>query len=287
MLIKNDNRKELSIRFLGQIKLEGTLICKTGLHIGGGNDDLKIGGIDKYVIKTSDNKPYIPGSSLKGKMRSLLEKARGKQSNRSGGTEKIFRYEADDINEALQDDFSRLFGATAEVSNKLNFPARLVVHDLYPIDYKLEIKSENTLDRLSAHANPRTNERVAKDSTFKLHLDYNIEIIEGPGKKLCLGNEQKESFEDYLETMIEDINALIEALILVEYSYLGGNGSRGYGQVSFEDLEVTVSTAKQILRSEAGKKTGAIDTLNAVKIKINQDSEEIKKYIAAFYKPEV
>ena len=55
-------------------KLEGTITLKTGLHIGAGDTEMRIGGTDNPVVKNPlDNRPYIPGSSLKGKIRSLLE----------------------------------------------------------------------------------------------------------------------------------------------------------------------------------------------------------------------
>ena len=54
--------------------IEGDLELVTGLHIGAGNDEIRIGGIDNPVLKHPySGQPYIPGSSLKGKVRSLLE----------------------------------------------------------------------------------------------------------------------------------------------------------------------------------------------------------------------
>lgn len=54
--------------------IKGEIVCKTGLHIGGSNDNIDIGGTDTVVIRDSvTDLPFIPGSSLKGKLRSLLE----------------------------------------------------------------------------------------------------------------------------------------------------------------------------------------------------------------------
>ena len=65
------------MKLRGKIIFRGKISTQTGLHIGGSKASLKIGGMDNEVLKTIDNKPYIPGSSLKGKLRSLLAKAEG------------------------------------------------------------------------------------------------------------------------------------------------------------------------------------------------------------------
>src|SRR3989304_7996305 len=64
---------------LSKIKeLKGTIVLKSGLHIGSGNMEMHIGGTDSPVIKHPHTlEPYIPGSSLKGKVRSLLEMESG------------------------------------------------------------------------------------------------------------------------------------------------------------------------------------------------------------------
>ena len=57
------------------VTISGQIECKTGLCIKGSNSDLNIGGADSEVIKNPlTGHPYIPGSSIKGKMRSQLEK---------------------------------------------------------------------------------------------------------------------------------------------------------------------------------------------------------------------
>lgn len=269
--LHDTKRKALRIIFLGNATITGTLKCETGLHIGGGNDELKIGGIDKFVIKTPDNKPYIPGSSFKGKTRSLFEKWLGKASNRKGA-DKIYRYEAENIDDALSCELSRIFGATSQGGDALNFPSRLIVRDFSPKTFKLEKKSENTLDRLSAHANPRTNERVASGSEFKLQMEYNLEVITD-GTDLFLGNDKKKTIDTYLTDTIEDLKNIFNCLILLEHSYLGGNGSRGYGQVKFQDLNLEIKTAKELLESTITKH----NTITAVK---NKNPREIRDEIA-------
>ena len=70
------------IKLKKKIIYTGTIVLKTGLHIGGTNTALNIGGPDKFVVRNPINQlPYIPGSSLKGKMRSLIELAFGETDN--------------------------------------------------------------------------------------------------------------------------------------------------------------------------------------------------------------
>lgn len=287
MNIPRDNekkRQELKIIFLGTVSVFGTLKCETGLHIGAGNDELKIGGIDKYVIKTADDKPYIPGSSFKGKSRSLFEKWHGLNSNRKGA-DKIYRYEADDIDMALSCQLSRLFGSTSKESDKLNFPARLIVRDLLPIDFKLEKKSENTLDRLSAHANPRTNERVANNSKFKLELDYNLEVIVDNEMNIYLGSNSQSGIDNYMENTIDDLKNIFNVLMLLQFSYLGGNGSRGYGRVSFSDLSLEIKTVSELLSLEDNSEPISIikQTPKEIRQEIECKKIEIGQHIRTYF----
>src|SRR6476659_10360911 len=69
--------KETKLKLAGKLILSGELHCETGLHIGAGKGSLEIGGADNPVVKDAFGRPYIPGSSLRGKLRSLLENATG------------------------------------------------------------------------------------------------------------------------------------------------------------------------------------------------------------------
>ena len=68
---------QTELRFIGKLILEGDLECQSGLHIGAGKGSLEIGGADNPVVKDAFGLPYIPGSSLRGKLRSLLEQSSG------------------------------------------------------------------------------------------------------------------------------------------------------------------------------------------------------------------
>lgn len=268
--ITNEN---VHILYLGSVFVTGEIECLTGLHIGGADDSLQIGGINKYVIKNpKDNKPYIPGSSLKGKMRSMLEKSCGKIARRKA-SDGIYRYEADTADEAINCEVSRLFGSTGTEGTALNFPARLTVRDLeVQPEYKLEKKSENTLDRLSAHANPRTNERVAKGSKFNLDLKYDVEVILDQQKSILLGKaDEPHTIHKFWQMVANDLNNILDSLLLIEASALGGNGSRGYGKVEFKDVKFDAKTVAEIRGQQAPAELELTETLT-----INMNTSRFK-----------
>ena len=196
-----------------KIEISGTIEVMSGLHIGGSDAFAAIGAIDSPVIRDAyTDYPMIPGSSLKGKMRSLLAK------RYPNGIEKTAN---DDSEEIL-----RLFGSSRKNAIK---NSRLIFSDMVMNNWdelkkrglqsQTEAKFENTINRMTAEANPRQIERVVRGAKFPLELIYNAE---------------KE------EEIIEDIRLLKEAMQLLTYDYLGGNGSRGYGKVKFWDLEAEV-----------------------------------------------
>ena len=202
-------------KLVKKIVIKSTLEVVTGLHIGGSKDNVEIGGIDNPVIKvaTRKNQPYIPGSSLKGKMRSLLEQVKG--ATKVGAN----------------DDVNNLFGYASD-----NKPSKLIVRDAYltetstqelekaPLDMPYtENKYENTIDRVKGKADhPRQSERVPAGAVFAVEMIVNV---------------WEDDNQDNLIAMIED------AINLVENDYLGGSGSRGYGQVKFGKLEIVELSA--------------------------------------------
>jgi len=200
----------------GKFIITGKIKVLTGLHIGTSGDFSAIGAVDNIVIRdTVTNKPIIPGSSLKGKMRYLLSRAK----YNSILTMPNIKKESDDI--------KRLFGASEPVVlSRLQFCDMLLREKDYGRDVEFdlpytEIKYENTIDRGTGIANPRQQERVSAGSEFDFRLIYNIENTENMKK------EVKCDFENIL-LMFE----------LLEDDYLGGHGTRGYGRVKFEDLKL-------------------------------------------------
>lgn len=201
-----------------KIMISGILQVKTGLHIGGSSQFSAIGSVDSPVIRDMEtNLPMIPGSSMKGKMRTLL----AKQYNQTIVTEPN-----EDRIEIL-----RLFGSSKK--NEM-IRGRLQFYDLFMsnrdemkergILSPTEVKFENTITRLTAVANPRQIERVIKGSEFAFRLCYTAEK-----------SQDEESVD-----IIKDMKYICDGLKLLKYDYLGGNGSRGYGQIDFKELKLEV-----------------------------------------------
>ena len=208
-----------------KVVIEGELNVLTGLHVGSAAG-LQIGSVDSPVVRDPiTRRPYIPGSSLKGKLRTLLEAAEGLRANREGGRD-VKRHECDDREQALRCPVCRPFGSTGRGSGNKNHPARLAVSDLLLTEESFdrlavldtglmytEWKFENTLDRVTSAAMPRQIERVPAGSAFHFRLVY-------------------DDRED-AERLDEDMRNLTRAMSLLEDDALGGHGSRGYGRVGF------------------------------------------------------
>jgi CRISPR-associated protein Csm3 len=214
----------MATKLVKKILYTGTIVLKTGLHIGGTNAALNIGGPDKFVVRNPiSNIPYIPGSSLKGKMRALVEIANGCVEVDRGkvGPSK----DPDSVS-------GKLFGVATGSDN--NRPSRLIVRDaeldVDACDFSntdlpyTESKTEVAIDRVTAKANPRTFERVPAGAKFKLNMVLNV--FEGEDEK-----ELKKTLKQAIE--------------LLEDDYLGGHGSRGYGQIKFEGLDIDKGVEKE------------------------------------------
>ncbi len=226
--------------FYGKVILRGHLRAVTGLHIGAGRETLQIGGLDLVVMRDPITEyPYVPGSSLKGKLRSLLERRIATEAypndpsvffNRSVGQVKI--HVCDTKEDAARCPVCRIFGASAGRNAEAgsNFPSRLRVRDAFlsaqsaeylrsaEVDGFTEIKSENAIDRITSAATPRTIERVPAGTDFVFEIVYDVEN---------------------LKQLQEDLENLAYCLAVLEDDYLGGHGSRGYGKVQFLLSEVT------------------------------------------------
>ncbi len=208
----------MKINTIKQIK--GKICVQTGLHIGGSTETMEIGGVDNPILRNgSNNEPYIPGSSLKGKMRSLMEWHLGKLHPKGDP------FMDTDPNCPI----TRVFGHSASNDNQVG-PTRLIVRDCFLSEESrqafaagqdlTEVKHENSINRITAMANPRPLERVVPGVTFDLDIVYRV-IDVGDG-----GATDERNFTD----------VVLKALALVERDYLGGAGSRGCGKVKFIDL---------------------------------------------------
>ena len=205
----------------GKILIEGKLEVVTGLHIGGASSFAAIGAVDSPVVRNSrDNQPMIPGSSLKGKMRSLL--ARQRNQKISGNMDED------------EEGILRLFGSAKNGNVRVG---RLIFSDLFlaeqdSLESPVEVKFENSINRLTAVANPRQLERVIPGTQFNLKLLY--ELKDTTDREKDKHAEYYQGTEE--EWILKDFQSLIDGMKLLELDYLGGSGTRGYGQVQFCNL---------------------------------------------------
>lgn len=203
-------------QLLEKVIIRAVLTVKTGLHIGGSSDYAPIGAVDSVFVRDPLTKqPMIPGSSVKGKMRTLLAKTRngGGIGNSPDKDEEVVL---------------RLFGSAQKnhiLFSRLQFSDSFVkdtsVKQFSSLDtdtYLGEVKFENTIDRATGGATPRQIERVPAGMQFDFQLVYNL--------------EKKADFT-------QDMDVLRDGFRLLQLDYLGGHGSRGYGRVAFSCFSVT------------------------------------------------
>ena len=211
-------------------QLTGKILLKTGLHIGAGDTEIHIGGADSTVVKHPKTlKPYIPGSSLKGKIRSLLELSSGLITITKGevvSLKTLNELKNDPVNLEIAKNILKLFGAGAN-SDNIDDTSGILTSRLSFYDCNIskeceneiltEVKAENTIDRKSSMAaNPRFFERVPQGIKFDFCLS--IKEFEGDSEELLV--------------------LLKKGLRLLELDSLGGSGSRGYGKIKFENLKL-------------------------------------------------
>jgi len=217
-----------------KIILKSQMTAESGLHIGDSKESMEIGGVDLPVVRRKDdNVPYIPGSSIKGKLRSLWEISLGENANSK------FESYVSSEGQFLE----RIFGSK-------NFPSRIIVRDadmnsdskekLSNSDFTdlpyTEIKFENTINRILGKAeNPRQIERVPAGTKFDVEVIVNIV------------DEDNFTMSDKEESIV---NLLKNNFKLLENDYLGGSGSRGYGRVKFSDWTIKYIEVSELLKVE-------------------------------------
>lgn len=235
------------LQLLGKIIVSGTIVTKTGMRIGGTSTGLKIGGLDLNVITDPWDRPYIPGSSVKGKLRSLLELklAQGKPAFYSDG-----KHACKSIADFNQCPICKIWGTIEDINRNnenQNAPraasapvptlTRLICRDAFLLTHDekgeelsfwqnihdnielkwTEVKMETAIDRIKGAAldkSLRQIERVPAGASFGLQMVYNV-----------FDENDKDLFKN-----------LLVAMELLENDYLGGMGSRGYGQVELTEL---------------------------------------------------
>jgi len=214
-------------KLIKKVFITGNMNLITGLRVGDSKENVEIGGVDAPVVRRKDNnQPYIPGSSIKGKIRCLLELVKGENPDSNA--------------KQTGSDICKLFGAADAGDNRPGNPSRLIVRDAYmnavsadklrdseftDMPYT-EVKAENSIDRIKGNANnPRSFERIPAGTDFD--VNFIIDIFEG----------------DEESTLIDLFKSGIK---LLESDCLGGSGSRGYGQVKL-NLKFESKSVEEII----------------------------------------
>lgn len=220
--------------------LEGTITLKSGLHIGSGDMEMHIGGTDSPVIKHPHTlEPYIPGSSLKGKVRSLLEMESGLMIYTDGNVASSGTLQKDAVKNdkdltAKCIEILKIFGSSgADKEDETAFgPTRVSFADCFlDKEWKIlaknnrwlltEEKSENVINRIKGTAeHPRFIERIPEGTKFKFLVTFKV-------------------LQDGDDKLFDTV--LLKGLKLLEMDALGGSGSRGYGRIAFEFYDPKVN----------------------------------------------
>ncbi len=272
-------------QFREKVFVSGNIRAMTGLHIGGSSTEMAIGGIDPVVRDPFTNEPYIPGSSLRGKIRSLMERAHDEMSIeiKMKNTEKpkffhkIADIEGEDFTRIQKDGISagpasspesgcaRLFGVAVDKQKDLvvPIPQRLVVRDAKleknsaqrllearnAVMPYTEVKTEVAIDRITSTANLRDIERVPAGADF---------IFE-----MVLTLYDTDDAAEYLQL-------LFEGMELLQDDYLGGHGSRGYGRVDLCVSSVSRKTAEDYVYGRPASEVKDV----RIPVSLKRDEEE-------------
>lgn len=258
----------------GKIRIESTLLVETGLHIGGGGETLDIGGLDKPVIRDPlTQQPYLPGSSIKGKLRSILERLHNKPVNRKGSRD-TYRYESDDVvdgyTEISEGKFvafegartcpvSRLFGSTGikcwiptvEVTDEIEPDTKVPKQPIAGVEHT-KVTGRNAPARLivrDCHLDPDSVDKLKLVDTGLYMTEWKFENgidritsaanprqLERVPAGAAFKFELVYTVEDESQAL-EDLKNLAIALAILEDDALGGHGSRGYGKIKFQQIQ--------------------------------------------------
>ena len=276
-----------NIQIKGRVFITFNVKAVTGLHIGGSDAGIEIGGVDKTVVRDPlTNRPFIPGSSLKGKLRSLLEKYRGLKQNQRIGTGYIHSCGADYRGSELavkgkqeyqECDVCQVFGVPGE--RDFSTPSRLVVRDTplttasaakldetgrTDLPYT-EVKTEVSIARVTSAANPRQMERVPAGSVF------------GPAELIytVYDGDDCSAAKD-----IDRLTALVEGMQLLEDDYLGGLGTRGSGKIAFEAIRVQVRSKANYLAEAKDVGPGSFASLAELIASLPALQDELRSVLA-------
>jgi CRISPR-associated protein Csm3 len=254
------------VELYGRVFIQGDIRVVTGLHIGGASAGLAIGGVDNPVIRDAQTgRPYVPGSSLRGKMRSLWEKMTGAPQNWPIG-KGVRIHVCEKTHEYSNCPVCQIYGVPGQL--EASFPTRLVVRDIFlgeesekrlreqaqtDLPYT-EVKWEAAIDRVTSAATPRQIERVPADTRFD-----GLEMV----------------FSIYEPGDLDRFVHILEAMQLLQDDYLGGLGSRGSGKVVFENLSVSVRSRQNYGHEEKwAEMPGAADGETQVSLVLKEPNRE-------------
>jgi CRISPR-associated protein Csm3 len=207
------------MRLIAIREVKGTLTLLSGLHIGGGSSVISLR--ENPVVYNSRGEPFIPGSSLKGKLRFLLESASGLLRVSKGRPLTVEMFNNTSLSESelaqgklLLSLFGSRWSEASGQGGEYLGPARALFRDarLQKSDLPLiEVKAEGSVNRARGTIErTRSIERVPEGHIFSFAVG--LRIYEGDNE--------------------EDLSRLLlKGLRLLEHDALGGHGSRGYGRV--------------------------------------------------------
>jgi CRISPR-associated protein Csm3 len=271
MTISTTDRPQREL--LGKLYFKSILLVETGLHIGGGGETLSIGGIDKPVIRDPITRhPYLPGSSIKGKLRAILERLLNKPLNRQGSRD-TYRYESGDLVDGIVElggqhikfqgaktcELSRIFGSTGvkcwietELASQENLLDDKSQKKLINGKEYTNVKGRNFPARLivrDAHLHKDSVQKLEKIDTGLYMTEWKFENgidritaaanprqVERVPKGAKFNFEMVYTVEDASQAKV-DLKNILRAILILEDDALGGHGSRGYGKIKFENLE--------------------------------------------------
>lgn len=193
----------------GKILIQCNLVVKTGLHIGAFSAFSAIGAVDSLVVRDPmTGLPIVPGSSLKGKIRTLLARSL------ANDIENMPDHDHDDLQ------VLRIFGsASPPRCARLQFADCFVTNmDKMEVVGVTEVKAENTINRHTSVAMPRYIERVTAGTEFGVNIVYDV---------LDAGETE------------EDMKLFTKGFKLLQLDYLGAHGTRGSGRVSFRNFHLS------------------------------------------------
>ena len=244
------------VQLQGRLFLEFTIEAVTGLHIGGAAGALSIGNVDNPVIRNPlTRQPYVPGSSLRGKMRSQMEKQYARPQNTRVG--QVWIHVCADAAEYATCPVCKTFGIPGE--KPFSETSRLVVRDASLTEASVaqleaartdlpftEVKWEAAIDRVTSAATPRQQERVPAGAHFGGELIFSLYSFATPESRL---------------DNVRLFSNVLEGLALVEEDYLGGQGARGSGKVAFTGLKLRTRLSNRYEQAGLTLEADELETL--------------------------